>query len=130
MFGFPVEPSPPIKLPAPQPIETAPREEDRRLLLWCPEQGGWHTGEWCDGRWLDSLTLTEEPLMMVAAWLLLAAVMWIWKHGRAAWLSATPSAIRSPSIVVSRRPAHMALPPRQQVLDPIPLIVARMSVVQ
>jgi hypothetical protein len=33
-------------------IRTAPRRED---LLWCPEQGGWHIGEWCDGRWLDSL---------------------------------------------------------------------------
>jgi hypothetical protein len=40
MFGFPVEPSPSITLPAPQPIKTA-RQEDRRLLLWCPEQGGW-----------------------------------------------------------------------------------------
>jgi hypothetical protein len=60
MSGFPAETPPPITLPSPQPIKTAPRQEDRRLLLWCPEQGGWHTGEWCDGRWLDSLTLTEE----------------------------------------------------------------------
>ena len=45
------------------PIETAPREPERTLLLWCPEQGGWHTGEWFDGRWLSSADLTTvlEP---------------------------------------------------------------------
>jgi hypothetical protein len=36
----------------PQPISTAPQEEDRPLLLFCPEQGGWHTGIWFLGKWL------------------------------------------------------------------------------
>jgi hypothetical protein len=36
----------------PQPISTAPQEEDRALLLFCPEQGGWHTGIWFLGKWL------------------------------------------------------------------------------
>ena len=30
----------------PQPIATAPREHERSLLLFCPEQGGWHVGQW------------------------------------------------------------------------------------
>ena len=32
-------------------IGTAPREPDRTLLLFCPEQGGWQTGRWIDGEW-------------------------------------------------------------------------------
>ena len=30
----------------PQPIATAAREHERSLLLFCPEQGGWHVGQW------------------------------------------------------------------------------------
>jgi hypothetical protein len=30
----------------PQPIETAPREHETSVLLFCPEQGGWHVGQW------------------------------------------------------------------------------------
>jgi hypothetical protein len=30
----------------PQPISTAPREHEASLLLFCPEQGGWHVGQW------------------------------------------------------------------------------------
>src|SRR4051794_8980285 len=30
----------------PEPIATAPREHERSLLLFCPEQGGWHVGQW------------------------------------------------------------------------------------
>jgi hypothetical protein len=48
-----------------KPIDTAPRsdEQDKPFLLWCPEQGGWHTGVWSAGRWVDSLTLSDplEP---------------------------------------------------------------------
>ena len=29
-------------------------------MLFCPEQGGWHSGTWFQGRWLDFLTLQEE----------------------------------------------------------------------
>ena len=44
---------------APQPIETAPREEERTLLLYCPEQGGWHTGQWWERAWRDAASLSE-----------------------------------------------------------------------
>jgi hypothetical protein len=40
----------------PQPIETAPDEAGLVLLLFCPRQGGWHTGEWFQGAWTDALT--------------------------------------------------------------------------
>lgn len=36
----------------PQPISTAPQEDDKPLLLFCPHQGGWHTGVWFRGKWL------------------------------------------------------------------------------
>ncbi|WP_262271531.1 hypothetical protein [Microvirga yunnanensis] len=36
----------------PQPISTAPQEDDQPLLLFCPHQGGWHTGVWFRGKWL------------------------------------------------------------------------------
>jgi hypothetical protein len=32
--------------PEPQPIHTAPQDRGRTLLLYCPDQGGWHSGEW------------------------------------------------------------------------------------
>ena len=39
----------------PYPIETAPKIERVRqpvlILLWCPDQGGWHTGIWLKGSW-------------------------------------------------------------------------------
>jgi hypothetical protein len=40
----------------PQPIETAPDQTGLVLLLFCPRQGGWHTGEWFQGEWTDTLT--------------------------------------------------------------------------
>jgi hypothetical protein len=46
----------------PQPISTAPQEEDWPLLLFCPDQGGWHTGVWFWGKWLayiDTSTVLE-----------------------------------------------------------------------
>src|SRR3954452_23714919 len=44
-----------------RPIETAPHHtyQERPLLLWCPEQGGWQTGMWFNGRWMDSITLSH-----------------------------------------------------------------------
>jgi hypothetical protein len=45
-------------------IATAPTDDpERTLLLFCPEQGGWHTGVFVEGRWLDfaTLTLALEP---------------------------------------------------------------------
>ena len=40
----------------PFPIETAPKGELDHgpvpILLWCPDEGGWHTGVWFRGKWL------------------------------------------------------------------------------
>ena len=42
-------------------IATAPTDDpERTLLLFCLEQGGWHTGLFVEGRWLDFATLTVE----------------------------------------------------------------------
>ena len=50
--------------PTPKTIDTAPthQENDKPFLLWCPEQGGWHTGFLLNTRWVDSLTLSD-PLV-------------------------------------------------------------------
>jgi hypothetical protein len=37
---------------SPQPISTAPACDNTPLLLYCLEQGGWHTGVWFLGKWL------------------------------------------------------------------------------
>jgi len=45
-------------------IATVPTDDpERTLLLFCPEQGGWHTGVFVEGHWLDfaTLTLALEP---------------------------------------------------------------------
>ncbi len=36
----------------PQRVSAAPQEDDQPLLLFCPDQGGWHTGVWFRGKWL------------------------------------------------------------------------------
>ena len=45
----------------PEPIGTAPTIDNPPLLLFCPEQGGWHSGIWFYGKWLayidDSIIL-------------------------------------------------------------------------
>jgi hypothetical protein len=63
----PYQPSPqdgvvaPVQPPqAPRPIATAPRALDKSekpvvLLLYAPEQGGWHTGYWSMGEWRTHL---------------------------------------------------------------------------
>ena len=50
----------PITLPAPQVIDTAPRDAATTLLVYCPDLGGWHTAEWLGAKWLDSVTLSHE----------------------------------------------------------------------
>ena len=40
----------------PFPIEGAPPMDDLVLLLFCPEQGGWHTGVRFEGRWLAHIS--------------------------------------------------------------------------
>jgi hypothetical protein len=45
-------------MPVARLIATAPTDDpERTLLLFCPEQGGWHTGLFFEGRWLDFATL-------------------------------------------------------------------------
>jgi hypothetical protein len=43
-------------------IETAPREPDTSMMLFCPDQGGWHVGEWWNveepGRWVASIDVS------------------------------------------------------------------------
>jgi hypothetical protein len=44
-----------------RPVATAPTHDpEHTLLLYCPQDGGWHTGVFFEGRWLDSATLTRE----------------------------------------------------------------------
>ncbi len=45
-------------------MDTAPRREDMPLMLYCPEQGGWHVGVWHDGHWTDfaSLSVALAPV--------------------------------------------------------------------
>ena len=49
----------------PKPIATAPRQPEHTLLLYCPEQGGWQTGEWIDKRecWVSTAAVDQclEP---------------------------------------------------------------------
>lgn len=54
--------------PLPEAIATAPRDADHALLLFCPKQGGWHTGQWFGGRWLPAVPSTEvlEPTHWMA----------------------------------------------------------------
>ena len=51
--------------PTAQPIVTAPKEPERPLLLYCPEQAGWQTGKWVEerGRWVSTAAqqLCLEP---------------------------------------------------------------------
>ena len=55
----------------PQPIQTAPTIENVPLLLWCPDQGGWHTGVWFGGVWFAYIdtSIALEP----SHWLYLPA---------------------------------------------------------
>jgi hypothetical protein len=48
--------------PEARPIETAPFERmgEKSILLYCPIQGGWHTGLWVAGAWFDSISLDVE----------------------------------------------------------------------
>ena len=41
----------------PQAIETAPKQPDRKLLLYCPKQGGWEIGMWSGERWISLRTI-------------------------------------------------------------------------
>jgi hypothetical protein len=44
----------------PHPIATAPATAERELLLYCPEQGGWYTGERLGGKWLLAMNAAQE----------------------------------------------------------------------
>ena len=47
-----------------EPIDSAPREPDMSLMLFCPEQGGWHVGEWWPaeepGKWVAAISTEIE----------------------------------------------------------------------
>ena len=36
------------------PIETAPKEPSRPILLYCPRQGGWELGRWGINQWISA----------------------------------------------------------------------------
>jgi hypothetical protein len=39
-------------LSTPRPINSAPKTDaEKVVLLYCPDQGGWHTGVWFEGSW-------------------------------------------------------------------------------
>jgi hypothetical protein len=44
----------------PQPIASAPKAAHRDLLLYCPGQGGWYTGEWLGEKWLLAVDAEHE----------------------------------------------------------------------
>src|SRR4051812_46152797 len=50
-------------MPVARPIATAPTDDpERTLLLFCPEQGGWHTGLFCRPKaWLRPCLRRAEP---------------------------------------------------------------------
>ena len=59
-----------VSFPPSRPIGEAPHEPERALLLYCPKQGGWQSGEWKLGEWTDTLTREEvqtDPLDGTAA---------------------------------------------------------------
>ena len=52
----------------PKPIETAPTDDEQRiLLLFCPKQGGWHSGCFHKGRWCANIDIEIE--LFPALWL-------------------------------------------------------------
>ena len=46
----------------PHPMDTMPADiaEEDLALLYCPEQGGWHTAVFFERRWVDFATMTLE----------------------------------------------------------------------
>lgn len=44
----------------PSSMASAPKSAGRTILLYCREQGGWHTGKWFKRAWFDSATLTKK----------------------------------------------------------------------
>jgi hypothetical protein len=53
---------PVLTFPDSRPIDTAKHNDEEPLLLFCPDQGGWHTGIWFDGKWQDFTTMSEVLL--------------------------------------------------------------------
>ncbi len=50
------------------PMKTARPKEEKSLLLFCPEQGGWNRGVWHEGRWLDFPSLSYDLTDYATAW--------------------------------------------------------------
>jgi hypothetical protein len=57
-----------ITLPAPMPMSRAPRIAERTLLLYCPEQGGWQTGEWHHDRQCWVSTAAIDHVLEATMW--------------------------------------------------------------
>ena len=55
--------------PPAQQMVTAPKEAERPLLLYCPEQAGWQTGKWSEerGRWVS--TAAPEMCLEPTHWM-------------------------------------------------------------
>jgi hypothetical protein len=53
--------------PVPQPIVTAPQDRGKTLLLWCPAQGGWQTGQWSESGWVS--TADDEVVLEPTHWI-------------------------------------------------------------
>jgi hypothetical protein len=53
------------------PMSRAPKIQERTLLLYCPERGGWQTGEWLHERkcWVSIAAIEEvlEPTLWTEA---------------------------------------------------------------
>ncbi len=52
---------------APMPSHPHLQMEQTPLLLYCPNQGGWHTGVWFDGGWWLHFNMEEklEPVSFI-----------------------------------------------------------------
>src|SRR5829696_5262441 len=51
----------------PHTISSVSKESERALLLYCPEQGGWHVGRWLVEKW--AATVAPEHLLKPTHWM-------------------------------------------------------------
>lgn len=63
--------APPPAATEPRLIETAPKRIETTILLYCPEQGGWQTGEWwtVDGPPRFVATICNDYTLEATHWL-------------------------------------------------------------
>lgn len=51
-----------------RPMRSAPRDEEARAFLFCPERGGWISAVRHEGRWMDFCTLTVDLTDYATHW--------------------------------------------------------------